>query len=89
VRPVADVGVCGGGVGVSSTASTTGLSGMARRMRFDGERRAVALYGAVAVSMAGLARVFASIYTPEMGWRKMAKAASLACAGGSLSRFGR
>ena len=31
--------------------------------------RVVALYGVVTTLMAGLARVFTSIYTQEMGWR--------------------
>ena len=48
-------------------------------------RRAVALLGTVVVSVACLARVFASIYTLKMGLRKIAEAASSGA--GMLAQF--
>lgn len=48
-------------------------------------RRAVVLSDTVVVPTAGLARVFASIYTLKMGQRKMVEATSGACAQGAIS----
>ena len=67
--------------GVASTTSTTSLNGVAQRDLGDGRammdsRRVVVLSDSVATSMVGLARFFASVYTLDMVWRKMAVATS-------------
>ena len=56
-----------------------------KRVMMD-TRTAVAPSDVVEASMAGLARVFASVYTLEMGWWKMAEATSGACTQGAISR---
>ena len=72
--------------GVSSTATMkAGLGGVVQRRLNDGHCMVDSCWageqsGAMVSSMAGLARVFASIYMLEMSGRKMAEVTSEACA---------
>ena len=81
--------------GVSSSALTmTSLGGVAPRGLDDGcvlvnTSRVEALFGVMVALMAGLIRVFASVYMLKTGWRKMAEAMSGACAQGDISRVDR
>ena len=75
---------------ISSTTTTAAdLGGVVQRRPNDGcgmvdSRRVGEPSGAMVASTAGLARVFTSIYTLEMGGRKMAEATSGACAQGTI-----